>query len=448
MLALPFVRESPAPAPVSLPFWPFRNVFYGWAVALAGACAAFSAAPMFGPVLAIFVKPISDELGWSRAAIGLGFTIGTFTGSSLSALVGHIMDRRGARPFMILGGIVVATCMVGIIFMQEEWHFWILLGLGRGAALAGLTFGSSVATANWFVRKRGRASSVSGMGMRLGQVVLPLLINLIVAMSSWRHAFGAMAAIVLAAIIPTSLYVRRRPEDMGLLPDGASSPGEVSPSPATAQTASEVPDKLEEHWSLREAMRTKALWLIVVVTGGTFFVNGGVNLHAIAYFQDQGLPAAQAVTITTIFASTTVGAAFLWGYLCDRIHVRYACMACSVCYLLAMFIIVPAETYPAAAAFGVMFGLASGGWTTVERLLAPNYFGRRSVGAIRGFVEMVSGFFSSTSAVVAGLVRDLTGSYVPVFLVYAGVATIVIVALLLAVPPRKKTAAVLEAAPA
>ena len=220
------------------------------------------------------------------------------------------------------------------------------------------------------------------MGMRLGQVVLPLMINLIVAMSSWRHAFGAMAAIVLAAIIPTALYVRRRPEDMGLLPDGASNPAEVSPSQATAQRASEVPDKLEEHWSLREAMRTKALWLLVVVTGGTFFVNGGVNLHAIAYFQDQGLPAAQAVTITTIFASTTVGAAFLWGYLCDRIHVRYACMACSACYLLAMFIIVPAETYPAAVAFGVMFGLASGGWTTVERLLVPNYFGRRSVGAI------------------------------------------------------------------
>ena len=431
--------EEPRPLSATPWAWPFKKVYYGWGIVGAAMVATFASAPMFGPVLGVFVKPMGDDLGWSRATIALAFTIGTLAGTLLSAAVGAYLDRHGARGIMIISGMVVAGCLLGMALMTEPWHHWVAFGGGRAIAIAGTQFGTTIAVANWFIRRRGRAMGFAGAGLRIGQAVLPMMLYAIIATWTWRHGFVALAALALVFIVvPSAVYIRRRPEDMGLYPDGI--PPEAAPVGGGGGSQANARRGIEESWTLREAIRTRALWLVVLATGGTLFVNGSVNLHAVANFQDRGIHPALAVSITAIFAATSVVATFGFGFLTERIHVRYGAMAASLLYLAAMVVIINAETYPMAVFFAIVFGAANGGWTTGERLLLANYFGRRHLGSIRGFAAPLRGLVSPFGAVIAGLVRDNTGSYNQAFLMFAVMSLVVFMAMLLAPPPRKPAA--------
>jgi MFS family permease len=386
---------------------------------------------MFGPVLGVFVKPIGDDMGWSRATIALAFTAGTFAGAVLPAIVGAFLDRRGARGVIVVSGIIVSGCTIGLALMAEPWHFWAFYGVGRGVAVAGVQLGTTVAIANWFIKKRGRAMAIGGSGLRLGQTALPLVIHAVIVAFSWRHAFGMLAVLSLIFVtIPAGLFMRRRPEDLGLLPDG-----ETAKLESGGLTAAAAPQDAEVSWTLQEARRTRALWLILVAVSATFFVNGSINLHAVANFQDRGIPAVLAVSVTSIIAATSTLTTVVFGFVLERVHVRYGGMLASGCYLAAVLTIMLADSYPMAILFGLLFGVANGGWTTVERLLFADYFGRRSVGAIRGFVAPFRGAISPFGAVLAGFIRDTRGSYTLAFAIFAVMCVVAILALFLAKPP-------------
>ncbi|MCH7971236.1 MAG: MFS transporter [Chloroflexi bacterium] len=165
-------RPPSPPAPPRI--WPFKGVYYGWAIPFSALLTSFASALMFGPVLGVFVKPIGDDLGWSRATIALAFTVGTFAGTILPAVIGAFLDRHGARGVIVVSGIIVSGCTIGLALMTQPWHFWTFYGVGRGVAVAGVQFGTTVAIANWFIKKRGRAMAIGGSGLRLGQTTLPL----------------------------------------------------------------------------------------------------------------------------------------------------------------------------------------------------------------------------------------------------------------------------------
>jgi hypothetical protein len=124
--------------------WPSK-FFYGWAIVYASFLISIAQVPMYGPVFSVFVKPIEDELGWSRSTITIAFTFGSIGGSLLSAVIGSVLDKYGARTVTVIAGITVASALFGIATMSEPWHFWIAYGIARSAALAGVSLGTSVA---------------------------------------------------------------------------------------------------------------------------------------------------------------------------------------------------------------------------------------------------------------------------------------------------------------
>ena len=152
--------------------WPFKRSFYGWGIVSTSVLVSFAQVPMYGPVLSVFVSPLHDDMGWSFGEISVAFTVGSLFGAVVSALVGGQLDRYGARAAIVVSGMVITGTLIGLAMMQEVWQFWALFGLGRTAALAGINLGTSVAVANWFVRKRGRAISLLGVGMRTGQATI------------------------------------------------------------------------------------------------------------------------------------------------------------------------------------------------------------------------------------------------------------------------------------
>ena len=420
-----------APQPRISRFWPFRRVYYGWAVMTASMLAAAASVPMQGPIMGVFLRPIQEELGWSATSISIGFAIGSGVGGVCSVWVGRALDRRGAQGVMVVSGMILAGCMAGLAAMTQAWHFWGLFGLARGTAAAGAQLGTMVALASWFVRKRGRVVGLLGVGQRTGQALMPIPIGLMVAYFGWREAWLALAGFAFLAIaLPSAAYIRRRPEDYGLLPDGQR-PTEAVRVGETSASAGET------LWSLAEAKRTRTLWALIVGQAAVVLAVNATNLHITASLQDKGLSQAAAVGALTVYLTVAALSVFGWGLVMERVHTRYLAVTSAALYCVSMGLAIFASSFPMAALFSVTFGSALGVWTVVSRMLFANYFGRRSFGAIRGFAAPIMSGVSMAGPIFAGRIWDVTGSYDAAFAAFAGVFVLAFGAFALAAPVRK-----------
>ena len=414
-------------------FWPFPSVFYGWAIVWSGLIVSIAQAPMYGPVVSIFVKPIADETGWSRATISLGFTIGSIIGTFAGAPIGMILDRIGARGVVTFAGVVIAASLVGLATMTAPWHLWIFMGAGRGIAMSGVQMGTMVAVTNWFVVKRGRASAIPSFGVRAGQGIVPLLILPVILNYGWREAYWALAggAFVFVAL-PAWAYLRRRPEDYGLLPDGAERPANDG-----EQATRRNPIADEMRWTLSQAMHTKAFWLLIIATATGMFGQTAANFHAVANFLDRGMSEGAAFTIPAVFAGVSAVSTFAWGFAIERSSARAALIVVAVLNTLGMLVIIWAVSYPAAALYGAIAGLAGGGFLVAQRLIWADYFGRLSVGTIRGGASLFIGLVGPMGPLVAGLLHGSTGNYTIAFSIAGVLFAVGFFAMLFAKPPSR-----------
>ena len=445
--------------------WPSR-AYYGWAIVFTSFFISIAQVPMYGPVFSVFVKPIEDEFGWSRTTITVAFTVGSLGGALLASVVGPIVDRYGARGVMSVTGLLVTAGLLAIAAMTEPWHFWVAYGVARTVSVAGVGLGTSVAIANWFIRKRGRAIAMRAAGQRTGQAIVPLLILPVLLTLGWRESFvvlGVVAALFIT--IPSLMFIRRRPEDFGLRPDGDSAPDhphpnlppsrgkgsggvpasagttEVHPHPNPLPSRERGPEAEEYSWTLRQGRATRTLWLLTLGMAAGLSAQIAINVHAVANFEDKGISQGLAVTVASIFTGVAAVSMMGWGMLVERIHVRYVSMAAMGLFFLAMGVLLVADTYPMAVLFAVLFGLGTGGWTVAQMIMIPNYFGRLHAGSIKGFISPVEGLLGISGPLVAAFVFDATGSYDAAFVAAAGTFAVGCAAFYLAKPLRAPTTA-------
>ncbi len=410
----------------SLPWWPSR-LFYGWAIALTGFVVSFASVTFYGPLLSIWFKPIQDSTGWSSGQIAAAFSIGSLSSGILTWAIGRILDRYGARQVIVLSGVFLTGSLIGLALMSSPWHLWLLYGSGRAVTMAGVQLGTTVTISNWFIKRRASATAVSGFGQRLGQALLPLAIVPVILTLGWREAFAVMALpTFLLIVIPAYLFIRRRPEDYGLQPDGVQTQSSDDPTAASRGQ--------EYSFSLSEAKRIPAFWLLVVSMAFIFFAAMAVNIHAAPHFQEKGISLQYSAFIVFTFAMTSAVMTAPWAWLMDRIHIRFGtALVCGV-FVLAMGIVSNVDSFAGSIVFGLVFGVAQGGWTLSQRLLVPNYFGRASAGAIRGQMGLMMAFVTPVGPVAAGILRDVAGNYDMVFVALAIVFISAGCLLLLAIP--------------
>ncbi|MFB3120114.1 MAG: MFS transporter, partial [Stenotrophomonas maltophilia] len=226
-----------------------------------------------------------------------------------------------------------------------------------------------------------------------------------------------------------SLLIRQSPEAMGLAPDLPQGRAEDNSSPEQAQP--EEPD-----WTLRDARRTPTLWLLALATGILFLMQAGTNTHQGAYFIDQELGVAiSALSISFNAAFTGIGS-LIWGWLVERVSVRYCYAAVAVVMVVALFLFPSVDTVWQALLVASLFGVSVGGILVVPAVAYANYFGRRSIGVIRGVTEPFVSLGQAIGAVFSGLVFDITGSYHFAFLTLAVFGIAAIGLILLTKPPR------------
>jgi sugar phosphate permease len=251
----------------------------------------------------------------------------------------------------------------------------------------------------------------------------------------WRMAWFWMGISVWIIALPLTLIVFvNKPEDVGLLPDGDESVEgtEGEPAPATAAD-------LEEQWTLKEAMRTPTMWTLAMVGGLVFFIHTGVNIHQAAFLRDHGISPSVAASALTVMAGGTAIGSIMWGNLLDRFPVKivYAATAGWLGGMALLFLLV--DSAPMAFTAAALFGIGLGGLLIVPPVAIAHYFGRNSLGAIRGATEPFVSGGQAIGAISAGLIFDYTGSYVRTFPTFTAAAVIAIVLLILTRRPTKKT---------
>lgn len=428
---------------------PRTPFFYGWIIlATAGSTQVVRNATA-SLTIAVFIFPLSEELGWSRTLIAGAASFGGLAASGVSPAVGWLVDRYGARLVLASSIFILGISTISLAWATVPVAFYLAYGVGRVIFSSPVQIGSSVVVSRWFVRMRGRASGILFGSHSIGLVLFPLIASVVIGASGWRDAWIVLGVLVLAiALLPTALLIVQQPEDVGLRPDG--DPPEASAEEsgivgATAGAAS-APASEEPVWTLREAMRTPALWMFATATGMTFLVQAGVNTHLAAYLRDQGLTAAVAGVGISLNAAFLGTGSIFWGWITERFPPRYvmAGVAASVGVASALFIF--AGSTAEILAYSVLFGFGVGGLLSVPPVAYADYYGRRSLGAIRGVTEPLTSFGQAIGAVMAGVVFDLTDSYLLAFAAFAVMGGLATVLVLFARPPRRPVAAEPETA--
>ncbi|MGB6837329.1 MAG: MFS transporter [Dehalococcoidia bacterium] len=409
-----------------------QRPFYGWLIVGVAAVTAFSHVSFFNPVLGVFVQPLSEEFGWSRATIAAAITIGSVGGAIASPLIGPLLDRGASRLVIAAGGALMGVCLLAVAFTPSVWWFYLFYSVGRATAVGITSLGVTVVISNWFVRNRGVALGITLLGSRAAMALLPLSAQLIILAVSWRAAFGMLGVMVLClAVLPSLRFLRHRPEDMGLLPDGLPDRASAGDTDEPAQ------DDLEEEWTLREAARTPALWLLTLATSQIFLVGGAVNLHQMPHLVDQGLSSTVAVGVISTFAVFGGIGGVLSGLIQRRLGARWTLAASLVGTASGLVVLINADNVGLAYFYGVWYGLAFGSMVTMMMVVYAEYFGRRSLGSIRGAVAPIQMAFNAVGPLLAGWAFDVSGSYLEVFWAYAGLLLLSAFWMVLAPRPRR-----------
>ena len=406
--------------------------FYGWIVvgvmAASGAVSMAMGSLNFG----LFIKPMGDDLGIGRASFGWAHTARHSASSVTSPIIGWLIDRFGSRVMLPVATLATGAAMVGLAYMSLPWHLIALFAVMGVVGMSGPgSLVTSVPVLKWFVRDRGRAIAFTSLGIPIGAVLFVPLTQILIDEVGWQTAWVVLAIIGVTVIVPLSaIFVRRQPEDMGLLPDGAASPSSRDNGARGREPADEV------SWTVQEAIRTSTLWRLVVVFSAVHLATGTVALHRIAAFMDRGLDPTL-ISFATAFDAVCAGAStFVFGMLVRRVPARFLGGLGFTMLAAASVMTVYATNLPIMFISMAIFGLGIGGMMFLQSFIWADYFGRESVGSIRGLVNPINLVVGGLGAPAAGYVRDITGSYDPAW--WAGVALMTFAAVLtVATPPPR-----------
>ena len=301
--------------------------FYGWIIVAISMLAGFFSAGVSNITMAVLLKPISDDLGWSRALTAAAVTAGAISGGVLSPFFGPLADRLGSRLLLPAGGALVGLLAIGVSLSTEPWQFYATFVPARALTeflLCGIV--PFTAVANWFHIKRPRAMGLVAMSVPLGASALSLVYQFFVAHYGWRSAFLALGiSLWLLVVIPGAIFLRRQPEDLGLTPDGLSAvPPHDSPLSPGEERQKTV---AERSWTRGDAMRTSTLWLLVASTFLASLGTGGIAFHTVAYFTDNKIAPGIAAGALSVMALSGAMGNGLWGALAERMQPRLLSVA-------------------------------------------------------------------------------------------------------------------------
>ncbi len=394
-----------------------RRFYYGWLVAASASGIQFANAATAIGILTVFVIPMSEEFGWNRTEVAGATSLGSVLGAALAPFSGRLVDRFGARVILVGGGLVVVVGCLYLSMAQALAGFYVAFTMVRIADQGLIQIGASVSVGKWFLIRRGRAVGLVFFGGSFGMIVMAPAVQFVIANWDWRAAWVALAIVMLCiGVIPSALFVRRQPEDMGLVIEGDDARPRLRPTREERQTP------------LGEVVRTPAFWVILVSLFLGSVAISGVGLHLVPHLTQQGLSPPAAVAAVSVMAIAGAVAALAAGVLAERVSPKLMLMLAYLLGAVSMWTLINADTLTETYLFAVMQGCLGTGVNTLAPMMWASYYGRRTLGGIFGMSRAAQVFGFAVGPLVSAIVYDSTGSYTGAFI---GLALVSILASLL-----------------
>jgi len=397
------------------------RIFYGYWLVGGAFIAQFATVGARNYVGGILLKPMSEDLDWSRTEFTLARTLGLFIFAFAGLYIGSHVDRHGGRRLMFTGATVLSLSLMLVSQIDSLWQWMLLNGVivTAGAAMAGGLV-VNVTLAKWFVERRGRAVAFASMGVSFAGVAIPPLTTAGVDAWGWRGTWIAIGIVVAAILFPVAALMRRSPEDHGLHPDGHSD--EQIAAGAGVAAAEDYATSLTR----AQALRTPSFYLIVLAFGFGGLSIGVMLLQTIPFMTDAGYSSATASYMIVLTSIPSMLSKPVWGYLLDRASPsRMATFGFVVnaISLIAIVIAVRAEASDAIV-FGsfILLGFGWGGLIPLQEVIWATYFGRRYLGAVRSAGLPFALVLQAGGPLAASIYFDVVGDYNGAFLAVAALS--------------------------
>jgi MFS family permease len=408
--------------------------FYGWMNLMVMFLFNMVLMPMMLSFM-LFLPYWVEEFNWSRGLASGAQALFTILMGLAAPIVAIFIMKQGAKRAIVLGNIL---CVAGLILLSYQNHIWQLyLGvgvlLGLGVSIGGMLAMMTVIN-NWFIMKRTMALAISMASMGFSGVVVNPSVMALIETIGWRDTYLvlAAAAFIFCVVLP-GLFIINKPEDLGQVPDGpASSKHE------TTETDSQKYKHLYKtpvDFTAKEALRTRALWLLVCYGALGMLVAMGAGTPIVDFQFDIGIPAITAGFVGSVFSAVMGIGQLGVGFLGLRIKMHYLAVGSMILAVVGFSLLLFAKSLPLMIAYAIIFGMGSGIQFIAIGNLFPDYFGRSQFPKIMGYTMPFNTIISSLGAPVAGYIRDTTGSYIPAFRIFLVLLIVSFFCILFAKPP-------------
>ena len=384
---------------------------------------------------------MTEDLGWTRSEFVLASSLGFGVGAIAGIFIGPLIDRYGARPIMLIGTTISGLALVAVSQVEELWQFILVRGALTQVGLFMIgPFVVNTTLSKWFVINRGRVIALASLGTSIGGIVPPLVLTPIVDRAGWEAGWIVMGIATLVLMYPSSLVMRRQPEDYGLLPDGKT--GDEEQTVRELAQLEEVRRDFADSYTRGEALRTRAMWLLVFGFAFAVAAVAIVYSHVIPFMTDVGYTRSQAAFAFAVQGAFALVSKFFWAWVMQKHSPRILTVLTIAMMGVSMAFLIPAADASLGALLVVfaLFGFGIGGMFPLFDFVWAWYFGRRHIGAVRSMGFPISVMIAVTGPILTGLYYDSVGDYRGAFLALALLLALGAVLVLAARKPPAKAA--------
>ncbi len=421
------------------------KIFYGWWIVIASSAMTtyYGGAVFYG--FTAFFTPIVNEFGWTRASTSFAFSLQRLEGGIAAPIVGYLIDKLGPRKLNLFAVIVSGLGFLLLSQINSLLTFYVAFLVVSVGQSAGFYTVGATTVANWFIRNRGKAMGFLTGGVCLAGTLVPVLVWLITCYG-WRWAMVIAGLGMWVIGIPLSLVLRHKPEQYGMLPDGddpekyssvqviASERDDSDKLPHTAQPQA---ISKEIDFTAREAIKTRAFWLLSLGSSISFMAMSAVFVHVMPYLESIGFNRDRASLVVTFIILLSVLGRVGLSWLSDFMDKRYVFCIAIVLQVIGLIIFANIRTMWHVIPFLLTFSPGYGALIPLRPAIQGDYFGRKHFGTIQGFYLSISTVFAMTGPPFAGWIYDITASYRLAFIILAATTAIGIPLLLSATPPKR-----------
>ena len=402
------------------------KMFYGWWIAIAtffilfvGLCSGFY-------TVSVFLKPFQDSFGWTSTQISLGFTIAALLVGLLSPLVGVAVGKLGVKKVQLAGALITGTGLLLASMITQLWHYYLIyIYMAIGLASVSLVPAQTIIS-YWFDRKRGTAMGFIMTGVGLGGMAMVYVASVVTETYGWQSAYQLLGVLVLALVVPVILLViKDKPEDMGLLPDGADVAGGGSTAGDTLRSL-----------NVKEAFKTSSFKFTCLIMFLFSIVLGGLTMHAIELIRSYGV--SNANTMWSLALGFSVLGRIFFGLLSDRMSKKLLVFVTWILLFAGFWsIIFITGNQLLVWGFVVFYGLAIGGFVTLLPLLVGDLFGVEHFSKLIGIIGLMQILGISVGSILFGKIYDNNQSYELAVMIVIGLAIAgALVTMLISKPKR------------